>query len=229
MVWGRSEWGRRRKLINETRSSSRLKVRWPFAVSAIAIGGFALWRLFTNNLEARTRAQLDAYLAGDIEELMSATTAPELRFTGLTKANLGALWKDIVQPRLALVTVLDDRQVRLLNSPVTQGIATVSVRYENGLVTTLSLPLYHTEAAGNRPVILDTLLSAWQIEVQARTQHLLTPRETFSGRLSCLLRDRSYLESLGLKGIYDGRTGFQSWEQMERNLKAYLAAPAPTR
>lgn len=203
----------------------RHAVRWPFVLVACALGLYAIWRLFFNNLEALTSAQLDAYLHGDTEEMYATSTQEEQRLTGLTESALNSLWLELVQPRLKLVTVLDERTVRLLNDPPDQGMAEVKIRFASGLTSSIGVGLYPTEAKPKRPVLFDTLLTAWFIASQSEREHPLSIREIFEGRLACLRADRPTLERLGLKGVFEVRSGFLSWEQMERNLVDYLSKP----
>lgn len=198
-------------------------VRWPFAIAAIGLGLFATWRLVTGNLEAVTSAQLDAYLEGDTERMFSSASHEEQRLTGLTRENLKAVWRELVQPRLNKVTVLNDRKVRLLNKPPSQGIAEVSIRFHNGLTSSIAVGMFPTEDQPKRPVLFDTLLTAWFVETQLKTDHPLTMREIFAGRLACMATDRTMLEQLGIKGVFEARSGFMSWDQMERNLREYLS------
>ncbi len=200
--------------------SSTSLARGLLAVVTLAVAGWAIWRLFTNPLASEAMGQLQATRFGGGSTLLKGATEGEVVACGLTPAKLDAVWRLLIKPRFDKVEFLGDRQVEVLNSPATEGVAQESFRLPNGLTRSLSVGVYFTESGAKRAVLSDLLYAAWWIEAELKREHSTSSTSRTEAYLAGLASDRATLESIGLRGIYvPYRDRFVDWDQLAINLE----------
>lgn len=164
--------------------------------------------------------QLQATRFGGSQTLVDGATEGEVMACGLTAQKLDAVWYRLIKPRFDRVEFLGDRQVELLNSPPTEGVAHESFKLPNGLTRRLSVCVFYTESGGKRAVLSDLLFTAWWIDAELKSDHPTSSTERTEAYLAGLASDRAKLEEIGLRGVYfPSRNRFVDWDQLAVNLE----------
>ncbi len=203
--------------VSRSRTDGR-NVRWPFVVLVLIVACIATWRMLQRDPLYRDTLRYGHALVDGNVSVLIATMVPEERGgCGVTEDNLRTLWRDFIKPRLDLGAPVGPASVDRLHST---AVFEQKVRYGNGLTVSRGVGLMETSEGGKTSVLFDLLMSAYRSEAQARTTTRLELLELYPTIANYVERDRSYFESLGLKGVYGPLKGVVPWKDWADSLRA---------
>lgn len=201
-----------------SKSRNSVQVRWPFVALVLIVGSVASWRILQRDPLYRDTARFgQSVFNGDVRGLTAVMLPEEKNGCGVTEDNLRVLWRDFIKPRLNLAVPVGETNVERLHST---AVSEQTVRYANGLSESWAVGLSGTSEGGRTRVLSSLLMMAYRAEVQSRSTERLESVEMYPQWADFIERDRSYFESLGLRGVYGPLKGVVTWAQWATELRA---------
>lgn len=196
-----------------------LKRRRVLALAAIALaisGAVTYLRLRAADPEVAARSALLALMDRSADRYFEYRVPAE-EALGPDRQKFRAVWRELIEPRLARARWGRDMTSTRLNDPATQGTAQVPLRLPDGTEFLWGVVTWTTDQGPKIPVMWDTLSMAWVLDYAVDNPQAYRERRPFAeAKLAGLRRDRRRLEELGIRGMVAGNGYFLTWDQVER-------------
>jgi hypothetical protein len=194
------------------------------SIAAVAAGIACYFLTRAPGLEAQAEALVRAAVGGDHRTVYGFSHEYEKAKCGLTEANIEALWRYTIRPRLSGFKLAPHHAAQLLNNGNTVYLAIVG-RNDKRFEMEFAVSVNSTED-GPRALVLGFLVQSWIAEFVIKRGMKLSRRTGLQARIEGVRKDKAVLDRLGIKGLVGGHPEDEvvPWEELSAKCSEALLA-----